>query len=35
VKYQITQSVKAAAEHLGNTLTGCCKAYLHPEVLEA
>lgn len=34
-KKNVTQAIKVAAEHLGNTPTICRKCYVHPEILEA
>ena len=34
-KHNITEAIKAAAEHLGNTPAICRKSYVHPQVLDA
>jgi DNA topoisomerase I len=34
-KKNITQAIKEAAQHLGNTPTICRKCYVHPQVLDA
>lgn len=34
-KKNITEAIKEAAEHLGNTPAICRKCYVHPQVLEA
>ena len=34
-KKNVTQAIKVAAEHLGNTPTICRKCYVHPEIINA